>query len=245
MQRVAGDGGGDKGNYFANTDLRYLNALAEQLPFPRDAVLDLLPKGAKLIDAGCGSARWPVYFRRHGYNITGIESDRKLVARVKKLHPGVKVRQGDILRLPYPAGSFDGYLSGGVIEHYEDPKPILREARRVLKKGGLLFIDVPVVNKLRAVLQPAYRGGPLLEYRYTPRELKKLLTDCGFNIVRGPVPVDLTGDPNSFVGLYCDFPYMRGDKMFALTREFASFARVLEHADPWLHCYGVGFVAKR
>lgn len=244
MQRVAGDGK-DKGNYFAGRDLRRLNALAEQLPFPRDAVLNRLPAGSKLIDGGCGSGRWPVYFRKHGYNIVGIESDRALIARVKKLYPGVKIRQGDIARLPYPAGSFDGYLSGGVIEHYEDPLPILREAKRVLKRGGLLFIDVPVVNRLRAVLDPAYRGGPLLEYRYTPRELKRRLTECGFKVVVGPIPVDLAGDPNSFVGLYCDFPYMRGEKLFELKREFASFARVLERVDPWLHCYGCGFVARR
>lgn len=247
MQRLAGTPaqGGKKGNYFSGMAIRELNALAAQLPFPRDAVLDRLPAGAKLIDGGCGSGRWPVYFRQRGYDIVGIEADRALVRRVKRLAPGVRIRPGELARLPYPAGTFDGYLSGGVIEHYENPRPLLREAKRVLKRGGYLFIDVPVVNRLRAVLAPAYAGGPLLEYRYTPRELKALLTECGFAIAAGPIPVDLTEHPDRFVGLYCDFPYMRGEQLFALKREYASFARILERADPWLHCYGCGFVARK
>jgi SAM-dependent methyltransferase len=45
--------------------------------------------------------------------------------------------------LPYPDRHFDAVISMDVVEHIVDPLPWLREALRVLKPGGLLFLTTP------------------------------------------------------------------------------------------------------
>ena len=45
--------------------------------------------------------------------------------------------------LPYADARFDAVVSMDVVEHLHDPRPWLRDALRVLKPGGLLFLTTP------------------------------------------------------------------------------------------------------
>ncbi|MFW5798540.1 MAG: class I SAM-dependent methyltransferase [Planctomycetota bacterium] len=60
------------------------------------------------------------------------------------------IRHGDVRALPFDDGSFDGYWSLGVIEHFQQGYlDILAEARRVLRPGGILFLAAPSMSPLR------------------------------------------------------------------------------------------------
>ena len=50
---------------------------------------------------------------------------------------------GDVTRLPFEDASFDKMILSEVLEHLPDDTAALREARRVLKPGGVLAITVP------------------------------------------------------------------------------------------------------
>ena len=51
--------------------------------------------------------------------------------------PALKLQTGDVHALPYGDKSVHGYLSFGVLEHFEHGVgPALREANRVLASGG-------------------------------------------------------------------------------------------------------------
>jgi SAM-dependent methyltransferase len=49
---------------------------------------------------------------------------------------------GDAGALPFPSGSFDVVLSGGLLEHFRDPRRVLAEMTRILRPGGLFYADI-------------------------------------------------------------------------------------------------------
>jgi ubiquinone/menaquinone biosynthesis C-methylase UbiE len=57
---------------------------------------------------------------------------------------GVSVEgvEGDALSLPFGSDRFDLVLSGGLLEHFDEPRAVLSEMIRVLKPGGTLYADV-------------------------------------------------------------------------------------------------------
>jgi glycosyltransferase involved in cell wall biosynthesis/SAM-dependent methyltransferase len=74
--------------------------------------------------------------------------------------------------MPLPDASIDSAMATEVLEHCPDPSIVLREARRVLKPGGVFFYTVPFVWPLH--------DAPYDFYRYTPFALDKMLKDSGF-----------------------------------------------------------------
>ncbi len=60
------------------------------------------------------------------------------------LAPDLQVDKGDMNQsLPYPESSFDFVICLDGIEHTENPANAIREFRRILEKGGKLFLSVP------------------------------------------------------------------------------------------------------
>jgi len=80
--------------------------------------------------------------------------------------------------LDFPADSFDYLISIDVIEHLrlEDTITHLKEAYRVLKKGGAYIIITP--NRLAGFKIPLHL------YEFTNEELTRLLLSIGFSSVR-------------------------------------------------------------
>lgn len=77
--------------------------------------------------------------------------------------------------IPLHENSVDCALATEVFEHCPDPEAVMREIRRVVKAGGVLFFTVPFLWPLHTV--------PYDEYRYTPFALERHLRNAGFNHV--------------------------------------------------------------
>jgi len=124
----------------------------------RDLLLSYLPKEGKILDAGCGFGKLVIYLKRLGYDIVGIDNNELAISKLKEYDSSLQVELGDILNIHYPDNSFDAYISMGVVEHFEEgPLPALKEAHRVLKPGGLIFVSVPTVNILRKFVRRPLR----------------------------------------------------------------------------------------
>ncbi len=98
--------------------------------------LSALPPYARVVDLGCGSGTFTQLLRRAGYESVGLDISGKLLEVGRRKYPEIEFLQGDIERLPFSDGSFDGVLLSGVVHHFPDPSRCAMEVFRVLRPGG-------------------------------------------------------------------------------------------------------------
>lgn len=176
---------------------------------------DFKVEGADVLDIGCGDAGAIIAFAERGAMCAGIECfDTSLErGRLRAADHGVTVdlRKGVAESIPYPDASFDLVMLDNVLEHVNDRPLTLREIRRVLKPGGLLYMVTPKPLSLYSlwndphydlaglVLMPRrmqiwyfekVRGGGEGTYDVgvipTRRAVRRLLAEAGFRITVSP-----------------------------------------------------------
>jgi len=155
--------------------------------------LEKLPKGATMLDGGCGLGDWTVYFSEQGWPTLGLDISRDTVAKLREFFPENQFEVGDIRATELPDNSFDAYFSWGTFEHFEAGlTPCIDEAFRVLKPGGLLFTSVPFDNlrhALRAASDWRKRAEPstdtarFYQWRLTRGEFRDLVALSGFEVL--------------------------------------------------------------
>ena len=92
--------------------------------------LAALPLGSKVLDLGAGAGETVALLRSMGYEARGIDLSPR----------GEGVEKGDLLAAPFPDGSFDAVISQCSFFISGDQPGALREARRLLRRGGLLLL---------------------------------------------------------------------------------------------------------
>jgi ubiquinone biosynthesis O-methyltransferase len=107
-----------------------------------------LTRGKRVLDAGCGAGYGSAELARMAERVTGIDIAPEAIefAQAHYEGPNLRFEQGSCTQLPFEDGSFDLVVAFEVIEHLEDWKGFLREARRVLAPAGQLMVSTP--NKL-------------------------------------------------------------------------------------------------
>jgi SAM-dependent methyltransferase len=152
-----------------------------------------LPSGAKILDGGCGLGQWVAYLKHRGFDPRGIDISEPTVQRLMEMIPDCAWSVEDINAMPFGNAEFDAYLSWGVFEHFEAgvAKP-LKEAARVLKDDGLLFISVPqdswriLLGRMRKPEFDRNRHDEdylFYQWRFTRKEIAFEVSRHGFEIL--------------------------------------------------------------
>lgn len=147
-------------------------------------------EGKSILEVGCGRGATLLEFARRGANVVGLDYSEEALAICRGLKSlnGIDGRatfvKADAQKMPFPAESFDFIFSVGLIEHFEEPGPVLAEQHRVLRSGGYLLVKVPQKYSLYTALKKAmirlgrwpYGGW---ETEFSDREIAGLVREAG------------------------------------------------------------------
>jgi len=102
----------------------------------------MLPRGSRVLDAGCGTGRVGAHLAAAGHDVTGVDLDPHLVAAAQEDHPGPRWLQGDLTELDLPE-RFDAVICAGNVMTFVAPDTrveILRRLRLHLAEGARAVI---------------------------------------------------------------------------------------------------------
>ncbi|MGD9895213.1 MAG: class I SAM-dependent methyltransferase, partial [Dehalococcoidia bacterium] len=95
---------------------------------------------------------------------------------------GLRLARASVESLPFADDAFDLVLSNDVLCHLgvANDRVAMREVTRVLRPGGVLFLQLPAYQWLRSHRDEAVHTG----HRYTATEVRQLVTAGGLRVRR-------------------------------------------------------------
>lgn len=141
-------------------------------------------KGKRLLSIGSWTGLYESIIKNLPSEITAIDIESKALSVLKKRIPRAYIKKAFSHNLPFANSSFDAVTFWAVLEHipigYELSS--FQEIRRVLKKGGVLFISTMNKSIYSDILDPAYW---LTGHRhYREKDLVSMLKDANFKSER-------------------------------------------------------------
>jgi SAM-dependent methyltransferase len=95
----------------------------------------MVPRGARILDAGCGTGRIGGYLAEAGHTVVGVDVDPVLVAAAEEDHPGPRWLVDDLAGLDLPARGipepFDAIVCPGNVMTFLAPSTRVEVLRRL------------------------------------------------------------------------------------------------------------------
>lgn len=183
-------------DYFQKNYMRFYGSGldgAEQSNEPFSFRLDLIVKfksSGNLLDVGSATGEFLKAAQSRGFRSVGIDiSD--YACRLARDKYGLDVRKTSFEKTDFPANSFDLITAGDILEHAQDPLIFLKEANRILKADGIIYIAVPDYGSFHYQLMSFFARFnhknyfvlPHHVYHFSFRTLEKLLIKSGFVVL--------------------------------------------------------------
>jgi SAM-dependent methyltransferase len=148
--------------------------------------------GRRVLEVGAGSGRDLLALAKEGaiglvldYSPASLELVRR---QAEAQGVPVLLVQADALKMPFRDGTLDVVFHQGLLEHFRDPMPLLRENARVTARGGRVIVDVPqaihAYTAMKQTLIAFNRWFAGWETQFTPAQLERLCAAAGLSVRR-------------------------------------------------------------
>jgi SAM-dependent methyltransferase len=165
-----------RGELYA-TDFRIVRNLEGLVEFDRVCVLEV----------GAGTGRDSDLMAERGGRVYALDYSEEALRLMQRSNAaGATIVCGDAKALPFPDESFDVVFHQGLLEHFRDPETLLAENARVLKRGGILLVDVPQRYHYYTVLKHIMMACRIWfagwETEFTVGGLRRLVEESGLRV---------------------------------------------------------------
>jgi len=196
-----------EGKAKSHRDVNYLEDLK--------VIESVKPKG-NFLDIGTNMGFFLRHTRGRDWNVTGIDPSPSLSEMARKYF-GLNVKTCYLNEAGFEDEYFDVVTMTDVFEHIPEPKKLLADIKKVIKKDGILFIKVPNGKYNMLKLWLAKAAGKVKEYdifdsyehvtHFTHQTLKRMLAECGFKVTKSYIgkPIQLPVW-HKYVGHYYQYP---------------------------------------
>jgi len=136
-----------------------------------------------VLEIGCATGALLSAFAEAGWKATGVEIGESM-AEYARTRFGLDVVTGTLETAGVEGGSFDAVVATHLIEHLNEPRSFLREARRALRPDGKLFLVTPNSDGFQARLMGSRWRSAIRDhlYLFSARTLPALLASEGFDV---------------------------------------------------------------
>ncbi len=132
----------------------YWNRVADEkvfsTPFQIEIFSKYVDKSMKILDVGCGYGRTLKELYDNGYrNLIGIDFSSKMIERANSSYPDISFKISEGKKLDFEDNSIDCVILLAVltcITNEDDQYHLISEIHRILKKGGVLYINDFLIN---------------------------------------------------------------------------------------------------
>ena len=169
-----------------------------------------LPTGsnALILDACGGTGRWSIHMAKKGCRVILLDISEEMLRTAEKrikeegLQNRIITKREDITKTSYADETFDMILCELALLFFQNPDILIKELKRILKKGARLIISTPnryvqslasvpdkpnpneIENALNILLQKKHSTMPednrVNYYSWTPDEFSEMLERNGF-----------------------------------------------------------------
>jgi SAM-dependent methyltransferase len=141
----------------------------------------IIKNGINVLDAGCGTGGWLQVLKNNcDVNETGLDN-RKIAIELAATRSIKNLVLGDINSYSFPTSTFDLITSFDVIYHRDVNESLaISNFYKSLKDNGFLLLTVPAFSFLHSKHDEVVHG----KKRYTKKQIKILLENNGFEIVK-------------------------------------------------------------
>ncbi|MBW4569108.1 MAG: class I SAM-dependent methyltransferase [Tolypothrix carrinoi HA7290-LM1] len=162
------------------------------IPALEQLMLQYLPKGADILDLGCGSAQFVQQLHIRGYQATGLDASKELLEYARKNAPESEFILGDVREFKLPP-SFDGVFSKDVllfILNIEELTAVFQNVYAAMRDNGIFVFTIPITDWLHEIAPPLFDHVnvndecALIEiFHYKPEERMWEIKVTGFELI--------------------------------------------------------------
>lgn len=162
-------------------------------------ISQVLAKGGRILDVGCGAGIYTALIAHHGYEAVGVDEDPEIVSfaqdMVGFLRSPARIERASAFDLSAYHGSFGLAYSLGVVEHF-DRDVTIRLIQEQARCAALVLVAVPTRYTRHAAEVTDER-------LYTKRQVEQMVREAGLSVRRsyvyGEVPTALAKNLERFL----------------------------------------------